>query len=353
MQERCWWAACLRSVAAFPGIAATETGGALLQPRQGGRQGWAPPGWEQTRGLSPIPGMQILGILQSPQRSWLLAEPLLWVGAGTGTGRRAQGSGVCKLVEVRTGHRMHKLTEVSTGLRDVQACGGEHGAQEAGPGAAASAPGPGGTGRQQQRVSVLRVFGHQCWGSRGEAPRAHGQHTGSPGRNGAGANTASLGRAGEGLAPVMGPPMHQHGVSLCPPGAQPGGEPSAPRHGGSGAHRGPGKRQRQSPPCRGCAAHPAVAVTQQHFHSPSPRKPPGQAASLALTLLPLPLPRPPARAVPRHAVPCGCAGAGAMAREQRCHPQPSGLACALGTTVSCAHVGAVCHAGTRTGPACR
>lgn len=62
-------------------------GGAVLQPRRGGRQGWAPLGWEQTRGLSPIPRMQILGILQSPQRSRLLAEPLLWVGVGTGTGR--------------------------------------------------------------------------------------------------------------------------------------------------------------------------------------------------------------------------------------------------------------------------
>lgn len=102
--------------------------------------------------------------------------------------------------------------------------------------------------------------------------------------------------------------MHQHGVSLCPLGAQLGGEPSAPRHSGSGADGGPGRRQRQSPPCRGCAAHPAVAVTQQHFHSPSPRKPPGRAAPLALTLLPLPLLRPPARAVPRHAVPCGCPG---------------------------------------------
>lgn len=52
-------------------------------------------------------------------------------------------------------------------------------------------------------------------------------------------------------------------------------------------------------------AHPAmaapcltVAVTQQHFHSPLPRKPLSRAAPLALTLLPLWC------AVPCYAVPC-------------------------------------------------
>lgn len=60
--------------------------------------------------------------------------------------------------------------------------------------------------------------------------------------------------------------------------------------------------------CSG-GAHPAmaalcltVAVTQQHFHSPLPRKPLSWAAPLALTLLPL------CCAVPCHAWAGGIAG---------------------------------------------
>lgn len=125
----------------------------------------------------------------------------------------------------------------------------------------------------------------------------------------------------QGPSPTDGAPRGPAWGEPAPPGSTPRRGLGAPRLCAAGPTGAPASGRGRAHRV-GCAARPAlaVAVTQQHFHSPLPRKPPSQAAPLALT--PLLLLPPPARAMPCHAIACHAVPCHAVL----CRAAPPGLA---------------------------